>query len=167
MNGGSLFPQLEPSQQEEIESRRPGRSISFTVLGTPIAQGRGRATIVRGHAAIYDPPESRAWKQEVRSAASAALGKPSLIEGPIEVSLRFWFPRPSRIVWKTRPMPSEWMPCGKDVDNLAKSVLDALNSILWKDDSQVVRLVSEKRYNPGPGFGDERARVEVMVEVMA
>lgn len=33
-----------------------------------------------------------------------------------------------------------------DIDNLVKAVTDALNGILWKDDSQIVSLSAEKRY---------------------
>lgn len=32
----------------------------------------------------------------------------------------------------------------RDVDNLAGAVMDALNGVLWRDDSQIVRLVVEK-----------------------
>lgn len=31
-----------------------------------------------------------------------------------------------------------------DVDNIAKACLDALNGVFWRDDRQVVRLVSER-----------------------
>ncbi|GGY49803.1 RusA family crossover junction endodeoxyribonuclease [Parvularcula lutaonensis] len=31
-----------------------------------------------------------------------------------------------------------------DVDNIAKAVLDALSGVFWRDDRQVVRLVSER-----------------------
>ena len=34
-----------------------------------------------------------------------------------------------------------------DVDNVAKSVLDALNGVAWLDDSQVVRLEISKSYS--------------------
>jgi Holliday junction resolvase RusA-like endonuclease len=40
-----------------------------------------------------------------------------------------------------RPPPSK-----PDADNYAKLVLDALNGVLWRDDSQVVRLFVEKAY---------------------
>ena len=37
--------------------------------------------------------------------------------------------------------------CSKpDVDNLAKTVCDALNGIAWLDDSQIVRMSAVKRY---------------------
>lgn len=31
-----------------------------------------------------------------------------------------------------------------DVDNIAKACLDALNGVFWRDDRQVVRLISER-----------------------
>ena len=33
---------------------------------------------------------------------------------------------------------------GADVDNLLKLVLDACNGLVWKDDSQVTKLIGEK-----------------------
>jgi Holliday junction resolvase RusA-like endonuclease len=33
-----------------------------------------------------------------------------------------------------------------DIDNLEKAVLDALNGVAWKDDTQVARVVKEKTY---------------------
>jgi len=35
-----------------------------------------------------------------------------------------------------------------DVDNLAKTVMDAGTSIVWGDDDQIVSLVAEKSYRP-------------------
>ncbi len=45
---------------------------------------------------------------------------------------------------------------GNDLDNLEKWVLDSSNEILWKDDSQIVRLSSSKQY-------DENPRTEIIV----
>lgn len=44
-----------------------------------------------------------------------------------------------------------------DSDNLAKSILDALNGLAYDDDSQVCLLVVQKLYG-------EKARVEVVLE---
>lgn len=40
----------------------------------------------------------------------------------------------------------------KDLDNLAKSVLDGLNGVLYKDDKQIVDLHVSRRYGKRPGF---------------
>jgi len=37
-----------------------------------------------------------------------------------------------------------------DTDNIAKSILDSLNGIAYKDDKQVVMLTVEKRYDEIP-----------------
>ncbi len=40
-------------------------------------------------------------------------------------------------------------PTGKregDIDNLIKAVLDAMNEIVWEDDSQVIEITSSKTY---------------------
>lgn len=37
-----------------------------------------------------------------------------------------------------------------DTDNIAKSILDSLNGIAYKDDKQVVKLTVEKRYDETP-----------------
>ena len=43
-------------------------------------------------------------------------------------------------------------PTGRpDLDNIVKLYADAFNSVVWRDDSQVVRVVSEKRYSDRPG----------------
>ena len=47
-----------------------------------------------------------------------------------------------------------------DVDNLAKLVLDALNTIAWVDDHQVLRMTAEKRRSLG---ADDPPRTEVWV----
>lgn len=46
-----------------------------------------------------------------------------------------------------------------DIDNLAKSILDALNGVIYKDDSQVVVLTLQKYYDDDP-------RAEITIEEM-
>lgn len=43
-----------------------------------------------------------------------------------------------------------------DVDNVAKTILDVGNGILWEDDRQIARLSIEKAYGP-----DDRTEIEV------
>lgn len=65
-------------------------------------------------------------------------------EGPLAVDLT---------VWATRPKTSK-LPFPKpDIDNYEKTVLDAITKAgnLWNDDTQVVRLCSEKRWAPEGG----------------
>ena len=45
-----------------------------------------------------------------------------------------------------------------DADNIAK-MLDALNKIVWNDDSQIIRLVIEKFYS-------EQPRLEIQIDIL-
>jgi Holliday junction resolvase RusA-like endonuclease len=63
------------------------------------------------------------------------------LEGPLSVSILAVFPCPKSEYLKRTPRPIRWhTKKNGDVDNIAKAVLDAGNSILWLDDSQVAML---------------------------
>ena len=52
----------------------------------------------------------------------------------------------------------ELMPAKKpDIDNIAKAVLDALNSVAYRDDTQIVDLQIRKQYS-------EKPRLEICME---
>lgn len=87
------------------------------------------------------------WRAMVQQAWQASGGK--LAAGPVAVLMTIVTSRPGRMFWKTKPMPREWDVRGGhgtsgDCDNFAKSILDSLNGLAWRDDNQVVRLVVEK-----------------------
>ncbi len=94
------------------------------------------------HGGKYDP--TAAYKAQIATIVS--LQRPKLIEaGPIKVRLSFHMKRPQKLTsgyayHVKRP----------DIDNLTKCVLDALNGILWKDDSQVAVLEACKSYVTEP-----------------
>ena len=55
-------------------------------------------------------------------------------------------------------LKGELLPAKKpDIDNIAKVVLDALNSVAYRDDTQVVELQLRKQYS-------EKPRVEICME---
>lgn len=142
--------------------------IEFTVPAIPIAQPRQRHRVVtaggRTFATNYTPKGDPVndYKATVRLAASKAHTSPPL-DGPLDVTLVFVMPRPKSMRWKSRPMPRVWHATGKDLDNLAKSTLDALAGILFMDDCQVARLVLMKMI----AAGDESPRVLVMLKRLA
>lgn len=59
------------------------------------------------------------------------------LEGKLKVELGFCYKTPKR--------PTTDIPVG-DVDNLAKSILDALHGVAFTDDRQVVELHVKKQY---------------------
>tara|TARA_Y100001963_G_C6725144_1_gene421070 strand:+ start:857 stop:1303 length:447 start_codon:yes stop_codon:yes gene_type:complete len=66
---------------------------------------------------------------------------------PIQLSLRFHFLPPKNFRGK---IPS-WRAKRPDLDNLTKLVKDALNGVLWVDDSQIVKLDASKIYSKKQG----------------
>lgn len=138
--------------------------IRFTVPGLPIAQPRQRHRVVtsggRTFASNYTPKTApvNSFKAAVRLACAAAhTGQP--LEGPLVLTVVFVFPRPSALRWKSREMPRQYHAKKPDVDNLVKSLKDALKSLAWSDDSQVAIVRASKLI----ASGDEQSRT--MVEI--
>ena len=115
--------------------------IVFTVPAVPVAQPRQRHRIVRGPREFvqnYTPAKApvNSFKAAVQQAASRAYhGAP--LECPLLMSLVFVMPRPKSKVWKKRPMPREPHSGKPDRDNLMKSFQDALEGLLFRNDSQI------------------------------
>lgn len=117
--------------------------VSFRVDAVPCGQPRHRATRT---GRMYLPADApiHTFKAAVK-AAWVNSGKQPFAQGvPVAVSLTAYFPRPKSKQYKKRPQLSEPVTSKPDCDNVAKAVLDALNSFAWHDDSQVCKLHVEK-----------------------
>lgn len=138
---------------------------TFRIPAVPVAQPRQRQRVVNSKGkqfvSNYTPTKHPAnvFKATAKHAYAEATDKPPL-NGALNVSLVFVFPRPRNKIWKTRAMPSYPHTKKPDADNLAKCVLDALNGLAWVDDSQICELRCVKRV----AAGDEQAFVEVSIE---
>ena len=136
--------------------------IEFTVPGIPVAQPRQRTRVAnfggRMVAQNYTPEKHPAneFKATVRRCFPAGE---SATDEPVTVLLRFVFPRPASKTRKRGDNPRLPKISKPDCDNLAKSVLDALNGIAYRDDSQVWNLQVWKIIGE-PG---EVARVDVAI----
>lgn len=106
--------------------------VHFRVEGKPIPKARPRVT--RGH--TYTDDRTVTWEAEVAIAAKRAMGNTPFIPGRLSVGLTFDGARKNA-----------------DIDNLAKAVLDAMNEVVYGDDSQIDRLflarIPGKTPNPG------------------
>ena len=136
-------------------------AIRFFVDAEPIAQPRQRHAYVKslGRTINYTPKDHpiHVFKDMCRIRARAAYqGKP--LEMPLRVFLLFRLKRPGNLP-KSKP-GRIWAPGRPDNDNYVKAVFDALNQIIWKDDSQIVDLHSRKLY----ASTDEEFGVDIMVE---
>lgn len=115
-------------------------AVSFFVPGLPVAQPRQRVAVVGGRARNYTPGSSpvHAFKAAVRLAWPDA----AIAAGPVKVWMAFTFPRPKSKTRKTNV--AEFHTTKPDVDNLFKSVADALTGLAWRDDSQIAVAEVEK-----------------------
>lgn len=133
-------------------------TITFTVWGDPVAQGRPRTAVIGGRARVYDPEKSRNYKALIRLVAQEA--KPDhLLEGPVSLTLRIFKRFPASFSKRAREQAraGNIRPATKpDASNILKAIEDALNGVVWVDDRQIVDLIVSKAY-------DDEPRVEVEV----
>ena len=137
--------------------------IQFTVLGDPQAQGRPRAGKTRrGKTVVYDPSKSRDYKQYVQLVASQHAPEIPL-EGSLSVYIKVYRPIPKSFS-KKRTAEAEagiFRPTTKpDNTNYAKGIEDALNGVIYKDDSMIVDLRVSKFYSSKPRIEVEIREVD-------
>lgn len=128
--------------------------LTFSMSGLPRGQGRPRATTRGGHPTVYKPTADRKYEAWVAKVAQAAMNGRDPLEGPLSVSLRFRMPIPAsqnRRV-KGSMAAGDIPPCTKpDLSNLTKAIEDAMNGVVYVDDSQIVRGFQTKIYAEHPG----------------
>ena len=106
--------------------------ITFTVLGPPVPKARPR--VVHGgrrggRAHTYTPQKTHTYEHQVAVAAVRAGVR--LFPGPVSLFIDFYLPTRRRL----------------DLDNLLKTVMDALNCVAYADDSQVEEVFAVKHYD--------------------
>lgn len=127
--------------------------VTVTLAGHPQGKGRARAFVKGGRVGHYTPEKTRTYEGMVRTAAMAEMVGRQPIEGPVEFHMRAVFRVPAS--WSLRKqsqaLVGDIKPAKKpDLDNVTKAVTDALNGVVFVDDSQIVRMTLEKRYGPAP-----------------
>lgn len=110
----------------------------------PHAQRRPRATRIGNHVRVYDDPSSSRWKKAAAAELQAQMGRRKPLTGLLSVLVVCGFPCPAKDRRKGSPKPVRWADVRQDADNLAKSLLDAANGVIYEDDRQVVELVVHK-----------------------
>lgn len=128
--------------------------IAFVVPGEPVGKGRPRSTVIAGYVRVYSPPKTEAYERMVATYAKLAMGSALPLEGPLSASLLFRHSVPRSYSHRRRRAILAGLEpyLGRyDVDNLTKSVLDALNGLIFHDDKQIVRLNVLKRPDANPG----------------
>lgn len=135
--------------------------VSFTIPGNPVAQGRPRAARRGNRIMMYDPKPSKDYKEYVAKIAKEyAPEEPT--EAALGVQMKIYREIPKSTTKKDRKLINEGLKrpvVRPDTDNYTKAILDALNGIIYKDDSQIVDLKASKYYSDDP-------RVEIKIEAL-
>lgn len=120
------------------------QTFTLFVRGKPQPQGSKRH--VGGGVMIEAVRGLAAWRIDVRDALNEAWHEEPR-DGAVMVNLAFLFLRPKSVSEKKRPH----MTVKPDTDKLARAVLDAMTSVVIRDDAQVVTLAASKMYGPETG----------------
>lgn len=109
------------------------------VVGEVVGKQRPRFTTVNGHPRPYTAAKTLSFENLLRLAYKEQGGE--MHEGPVVVTVAY-----RRRLPKSRPKRTEWEwdVFKPDLDNVIKSVLDALNGVAFEDDKCVVQLTVTK-----------------------
>lgn len=120
---------------------KDSRTFKFVVYGDPIPWKR--------------PGQCRNGRYDTQKSIKNALGlifssgmngKKPLI-GRIKLVAIFFMPKPKSF---KKNLFDEWHTKRPDLDNCIKFILDAMNGIVYKDDSQVCAIIALKGYSDIP-----------------
>lgn len=124
--------------------------INIVLAGAPMGKQRVRFSRATGRA--FTPERTVNYESRLALAGQEAMRGQPPMEGPLAVDMNVYMAiaesKPKK--WKAAAMAGAERPTKKpDLDNFAK-MLDALNLIVWIDDSQIVRLQTAKFYSDAP-----------------
>lgn len=126
--------------------------MRITIPIEPVSQLRPRATSRGGYTRVYDPPKVKTYKDSIRTFLEGyPIKKFSDVE--LDVKAKFYLPVQKSISKKERErrLSHKKRPDKKpDIDNLQKSLLDALNGIVWDDDAKITHIEAWKFYSEKP-----------------
>lgn len=128
--------------------------VVFTVEGPPQGKGRPRFRRTGNFVTTFTDPKTKTYEQTIKAWAQRAIGSGSPLEGPVSVDLYIRMGVPASTTKKRTEacLHNQELPTKKpDIDNIIKAYLDAMNGIIYKDDTQVVRLSAKKGYSLVPG----------------
>ena len=130
--------------------------IHFKYRGEAVGKGRPRVTRRGNHVHTYTPEKTRMFEDAMRFElmASTCEKLPVYPAGiPLKAEIVIGMKVPSSYSNKKREkcLSGEIAPTKKpDVDNVLKSIFDALCGFAMDDDNQIIEVVAEKLYTEEP-----------------
>lgn len=126
--------------------------MKLIIEGKPEPQLRPRARRTGNSIQLYDPEKTSNYKKYVTLTAKQQW-KDKPLEGELQVVMDIYRQIPKSTSKKRRGLKNDRIirPTVKpDIDNYTKGILDSLNGICYKDDSQIVSLIANKYYSDEP-----------------
>ena len=125
--------------------------IKIIVFGDPVPKARARTVRLKnGQSVSYTPEKTASWEDSIRM--QALTHRPEkLLDGPLALEATFY-----RIKPPSKPKKCFYPDTKPDLDNLCKSVTDALEGLIYTNDSRFVDKILRKRYGDPP-------RVEISI----
>ncbi len=123
--------------------------ITFKVDANPVGKQRARYAKRGNHVMAYTPDKTRNYETLIKAAAIEAMGASEPLETPINLYLYIRAPIPKSLSKKRLEACLNGLekPIKKpDASNVLKSVEDAMNGVVYKDDSQIVNIHVTKVY---------------------
>lgn len=122
--------------------------VTFRVDGTPVPKGRPKFARRGQFVSTYTPKTTLDYEDLIADGAKRAMGASEPLKTALEVFFYFSLPIPKSYSKKRTEACLSGLerPMKKDLDNLIKSVSDAMNKIVFKDDAQIVALHATKVY---------------------
>lgn len=136
--------------------------VELTVVGVAAPQGSKTRT---RFGLKEDNPNTKPWRGIVADDAAKAMAGAGLIQDPVRVTARFFFPRPkshyrtgkyAHLLRDDAPFTVDKKP---DLDKLQRAIGDALGGVVLREDSLIAQWVTSKWYGAP-------ARVELRIETL-
>lgn len=136
--------------------------ISKTIIVPGEAKGKARPRTVwrNGFVQTFTPKASRDYEAKIRKAYKMQANYKFEKGTPVKMNLIIYVRVPKSYTKAKTEMAkqNQIRPLKKpDIDNIVKSVLDALNGVAYEDDCQVVELKCKKIY-------DSEDKIEITLE---
>ena len=128
--------------------------VTFTVDGTPVGKQRARYARRGNFVQTYTPEKTRTYESLIKEKAIEAMGSSEPLETPVTLYLYIRVPTPKSYSKKLTEacLNGSEQPIRKpDASNILKSVEDGMNSVVYKDDSQIVNIHVTKVYSSQAG----------------
>ena len=128
-------------------------SIELVIEGEPIGKGRPRVTSKGHFAHAYTPSKTKNYEKLIQNSYLSNYTYNDMLQGPIKAEITAYFSIPNSLSKRKQKVllnNLEKHTKKPDIDNVVKSVFDALNNLAFEDDSYIVEVSAKKLYSNNP-----------------